>query len=154
MQFADENNFAKEFFERTIYNLNLYNTQNATCNNEFKYEVTQLINSLLGLIVFVKEEGISFDSIQLSDIKSHADMVWNYCHREGGRLEEKNFKNFLRHIRNAIAHKRLSIKSSNTNEISSIVFKDKDQRNHFEVELSVDELKNLVLKLSQCIEQN
>lgn len=154
MEFTDENNFAKEFFKRTMYNLNLYEHHNEICKEVFQYEVTQLVNSLLGLVVFVKEEGVAFSSIQLSEIKSESSISWNYCDRDGGGLEVKNFKNFLRHIRNAIAHKRLTIKSNDQKEISSIIFNDKDRNNKFEVELTIDEVKNIVSKLSQCIEQN
>jgi hypothetical protein len=116
--------------------------------------VTQLVNSLLGFVVFVKEEGVSFESINLSDINSIPIIEWSYCDRNGGKMEEKNFKNFLRHIRNAIAHKKLTIKSADTKEISSVTFKDENKQNKFEVELSIDEIKNLVAKLSKCIEQN
>ncbi len=83
MEFADENNFAKEFFERTVYNLGLYEHHNKICKEVFKYEVTQLVNSLLGLVIFVKEEGVIFNSIQLSDIKSVSAITWNYCDSAG-----------------------------------------------------------------------
>jgi len=154
MEFTDKNNFANEFFKRTLYNVKLYEHHNTICKEVFQYEVTQLVNSLLGLVVFVKEEGVLFDAIQLSDIKSENTITWNYCHRDGGGFEEKNFKNFLRHIRNAIAHKRLTINSNSKKEIDSIVFNDKDRKNKFEVDLTVEEIKNLVLKLSQCIIKN
>lgn len=152
--YANENKFTKEFFQRTIYNLELYEHHHTVCKEVFQYEITQLINSLLGLVVFVKEEGLPFQSIELSDIKEEGAIVWNYCARNGGKLEEKNFKNFLRHIRNSISHKLLTIISGNGTDISSIKFEDKDRDNRFEVELSIDEIKNLVSKLSHCIGQN
>lgn len=154
MKLEDENNFAKEFFERTIYNLKLYEEHNATHKEEFKYEVTQLINSLLGLVVFVKEEGVRFNSITLAEIKVEDEITWNYCHRDGGRFEDKNFKNFLRHIRNAISHKNLTIKSNGEDEIDSVIFKDKDRSNVFEVTFTIMEINNMIKKLTQCIGQN
>ena len=143
--------FSKDFFERTIYNLKLYESHNKKDKIEFKHEVVQLINSLLGLVVFVKEDGVNFSSVELSDVKLENDIIWNYCDRNGGRFEEKNFKNFLRHIRNAIAHKRLTIKSYRQQNIRSVVFKDENKNNKFEVELSIKEIKDLIYKLSECI---
>jgi hypothetical protein len=56
-EFKNKENFANEFFERTIYNLNLYNEKHELGDEKevFKYKITQLINSLLGLVIFVKE---------------------------------------------------------------------------------------------------
>lgn len=151
MKLSDENNYVQEFFERTLYNLELYYEYHERSKEIFKYEITQLINSLLGLVVFVKEDGVVFNSITLAEIKVENEITWNYCHRDGGRFEDKNFKNFLRHIRNAISHKNLTIKSNNENEIDSIVFKDKDRNNVFEVTFTIMEIRNLIDRLSHCI---
>jgi len=154
MKYRDENDFIKEFFERTVYNLKLYNKNNKSGNKNFKYEVTQLINSLLGLVVFVKEDDLSFNSINLDTIVKIEDINWRYDHRNSGECEDKNFSNFLRHIRNAISHKRLKIKSKDK-QISSVVFKDEQRRNNniFEVELNIEQINSLVKELSKCIEE-
>ena len=152
MEYPDESDFSKEFFKRTIYNLELY-SKNSTTSEEFKYEVTQLINSLLGLIVFVKEDKLDIRYINLKDIVEIDPIVWKYCDRKGGRLEEKNFSNFLKHLRNAIAHKRLVIKS-NEKEIYSVVFVDEYKNNKFKVELNIDQIYNLVDKLSESVGKN
>ena len=154
MQYSDENNFTKEFFQRTIYNLKLYEHHNKICKEVFKYEVTQLINSLLGLIVFVKEDSVNFTSIKLSDIIKADKIRWQYCDINGGKPEEKNLKNFLRHLRNAIAHKRLTIRSNANKEISTVIFEDKNRRNNFRVELTIKEIKHLIKQLSSNLGEN
>jgi hypothetical protein len=152
-EFKNKENFVNEFFERTIYNLNLYNEKHEHGDEKevFKYKITQLINSLLGLVIFVKEGGTAFDAINLLDIKQEDKIKWNYCDRDGGKFEEKNFKNFLRHIRNAIAHKNLVINANKEKKINSITFRDKDRKNIFEVTLSIKEIRNMVDRLSHII---
>ena len=53
MEFTD---FEREFARRTLDNLN--NFDNQTQNGLSYYEVTQLINSLFGIIIFLNSKGM------------------------------------------------------------------------------------------------
>ncbi|MEG0077032.1 HEPN family nuclease [Anaerorhabdus sp.] len=97
-------NFSVDFPKRTIENLKFIESQKSKGNTV--YEVTQLINSLLGLFIFIKER--------------------EDCSRIFGRLKQKeSFKKlaiptkfeskpaeFITGLRNGIAHGRVFVKGS------------------------------------------
>ena len=59
--------------------------------------------------------------------------------------EEKNTKAFMRHLRNAISHRRIKEKVDDQNEIISITFKDQYKKIYkFEIELSVKEIRDII----------
>lgn len=145
MEFENE----KSFVCRTKYNLNLYRKyKSGDKSKEFEYEVTQLINSFLGLIIFVKELDRS-KSIELEKfVTDNFPDEWNYIIKQ--EQETHNFENYLKHIRNAISHpnKKLIVSASN-DDISSITFKDfNDSSDIFETTLSLEKIDELVELLS------
>jgi hypothetical protein len=135
------NNFMNDFFKRTLHNLKVYQAQFELENCDFKYEITQLINSLLGLVIFLKESQIHFEnndeSLKLFMRKNDPE-IWSYS-------EEHCFKNYFRHLRNSIAHKRIEIIPNEKNEIYELVFNDKNGKNgEFKLKLSINSIRELI----------
>lgn len=149
MEFENE----KSFVCRTKYNLNIYRKyKSGDKSKEFEYEVTQLINSFLGLIIFIKEKGVISNTKLIEFIDTNKPTVWlyKYPNKQGILKEEKhNFKNYLRHLRNTVAHpdKKLILLSENK-KIKSIQFKDFENKNKFETILSLEKIDELVELLS------
>ena len=127
----------KDFFERTKANLEKYLENNKNDENAYPNEITQLINSLLGLLVVTKEKKvINYDKLNIENLLAKQKI----------KPEPKN-KAFIRHLRNAIAHGHIE---ANGNEfIESITFED---NNIFEVTLTKDELFFLIEQLHTALE--
>lgn len=144
----------KDFFCRTLHNLKIYREEKSKGTKAFEYEITQLINSFLGLIIFVKANKKQQNPALEDFVKVNVPMHWNYTY--DGTQEVHNFFNYLRHIRNAIAHptydENLEIKSEN-NDISSIIFRDKDPKNpnnKFEANLTIKKIDELIELISKA----
>ena len=129
MQWKNE----KDFVCRTKHNLKLYKKHKQNKSQGFDFEVTQLVNSFLGLIVFVKEIGAQGNQNLEKFLIDNQPEIWDYKYEnEKTKIfedEEQTFKNYLRHLRNAIAHpvEKLSVKANDIkdkNKISEITFED------------------------------
>ena len=141
------NDFTKEFVKRTLENLKLIDEIHKTKPDKYPpYNITHLINSLLGLVVFVKADNT------LNDIKfkEYDICEWNY------RDEEKKFLNFLKHLRNAIAHKRIKeITTKDSKNIIGLEFRDKNGHDDsFVVNITTDNIRLLIKKIAENYGQN
>ena len=122
----------EDFFKRTLYNLNLYNELHSQCSEKYKYEITMLLNSLLGLLVIQKEN----KRLNKVDIE--------FLEYSGST------KDFFRHMRNSIAHGHFieNVKvNDDTKEIEKITFIDRCPNCDivtFEQTLSIKQLNQLV----------
>ncbi|KHG35111.1 HEPN family nuclease [Sulfurospirillum sp. MES] len=144
----------KDFFCRTLHNLEIYREEKQKNPKAFEYEITQLINSFFGLIIFVKANAIQENPALEDFVEANVPTKWDYVYY--GKQEDHNFFNYLRHIRNAIAHptydENLEIKSEN-NDISSIIFRDKDPKNPkniFEANLTIKKIDELIELISKA----
>jgi len=99
MEFTEK--FLKDFIERTDVNLEFIRAAHA--NDEKVFEVTQLINSMLGFIVFPKER-----LYDLIDKKKPLDTF----RQDGWEIPEptigdkpywNNLYDFIRHMRNGVS---------------------------------------------------
>ena len=95
-------NLVKDFVKRTKQNnLMLHKLQIENPNLEF-YEVTQLINSLLGLLIFPQQEYL--DRIPKTPLDELAKSGWPIPKVVGDYPQVKNLNQLVRYLRNAIAH--------------------------------------------------
>lgn len=134
--------------------------------NEFEcqkcYEVTQLINSFLGLLVFPKEKYFNFLSCKENDF-THVPILKNLVNKTYDEFYNNTYKenicerNVIRHLRNAVCHRRLTIyplTHSKSAEIQKIKFEDVSTQKGYEGEFSliinIDDLEKIVLELDQC----
>lgn len=134
-------NFTKEFFKRTIDNLILYDELNRNNSEKYPNNITLLINSLLGLIVFVKESKIKLNKNYIKFIEKVE--IWNYN-------ENKNISSFIKHLRNSISHARIVANGNNT-QIESITFTDIDTKSNskFQISLKISEIKEFITALKE-----
>ena len=128
------------FFNRSLENLKLYEEQHANNPETYKYEVTMMLNSLLGILVVLKEKTKVLDNVDISSLSYKGTT-----------------KNFFRHMRNSISHGHFIdyIKVDvETKEIAEIEFVDIDpdtKRVTFRQELSVSELKTLIDNINKVV---
>lgn len=166
--------FLGDFANRTVENLRYIDIES---NNNGLYEVTQLINSLLGLIIIPVEAYKKTCFIDDKKLKTTSksdydriDDLLNLCQKEH-RLycdyKKNNFEKqqdrvcvskFISHIRNSVAHGGNNgihfYPVTESGQISDIIFYDNDecQKNakvhEFCVKLSIAELRALVISIS------
>lgn len=115
------------------------------------YNATQLINSLLGMVVFLKEAelvpdirvdkfagGICFETI-INNGNSHVKL-----------------RDFLRSFRNSISHGNIE-DFGHESEIYGFIFRDRVKRNkpfHWGIKISLDEIRKLAFGLVDYVIQN
>ena len=149
--------FLKNFIERTIKNLNFI-TETARKEKEGSetptvYEVTQLINSMLGIFVLTHE---NHDN-QIPDISKKKLIDDNFptnlfSTKIGPDIS--NLKQLIENIRHSTAHFNFKTVAdpNETSEIGSITLKNKLQGDNsriaWEVQLTVDELHRVVQKVA------
>src|SRR5262245_31444769 len=103
----------RDFAERTRKNLRVIEQLQA--KGEEVYEVTQLINSMLGLLVFPKEEFV--DQIPDTSLQDLQESGWPIPRVSSGFPQAKDLRELIRYLRNAIAHFNLEFIKDGTNEI-------------------------------------
>lgn len=142
----NEQNFLKDFIKRTLINLEYI--QQAEKQGKEVYEVTQLVNSCLGLIVFLQQYGdglISDADICPSLLKDLQNSITKNTYK--GKRKEQNFNNILYHLRNAISHGKLYFENEEHNgemQISCIEFTDvNDKQQQFVIKLNIKQIEKL-----------
>jgi len=117
------------------------------------YEVTHLINSLLGLIILPEQKFYDNlpETLTLEDLKQEGwpESLLNWDHALG-----KNFKNLMRLLRNGISHFHLEFLVE-LGELSGLKIWNINNSNikDWEVELSIEDLKSLVEKFIEKIKE-
>jgi len=103
----------RDFAERTRKNLRAI--EHLLADGEEVYEVTQLVNSMLGLLVFPREEFIDrIPETSLIDLKRKG---WPIPKVRSGFPQISNLKELVRYLRNAIAHFNIEFIGDGTNQI-------------------------------------
>jgi hypothetical protein len=146
-------NHALGFAERTRKNLQFIET--AFCNGEDVHVVTQLTNSLLGLLVFLHErtfvehiEGITLESLQ--------NQGWPKVEVTLG--DGLTLGTVIRHLRNSVAHGRITF-SSESRDISKVIVCFEDKRNshdkvpNWSATMNASQLQQFCMKLVALVEQ-
>jgi hypothetical protein len=136
----DYKNIVIDFVKRTKSNLDFIEQQNNT------FGVTQLINSLLGIIVLPKEKNIkiipnlSFDEL--------LDDGWELPQITINQYKINKLRDLIRVLRNSVAHFNLEIRANENEEIIGIRFYNKNKRKKitFSAEYSLANLKKFIEK--------
>jgi len=84
------------------------------------YEVTQLLNSMLGLLIFPKERRL-YEKIQPKSWDTMVEEGWPLP--SGDKAHVSDLEELIRHMRNAVAHCKFNL-TTDHDEISSIEFRD------------------------------
>ena len=116
------------------------------------YETTALINSTLGLLILPQQALL--DKIQ--DI-SHENLTkekWPIPVICKEYNQKPSLKELIRHLRNSIAHSRITFTTDDRREISGIELKDFDQRKNkatCEASMDIPQLRIFLKKFSELI---
>ncbi len=144
----NEQDFLSDFINRTLTNLTYI--QQAEKQGQEVYEVTQLVNSFLGLIILPQQygDGLIMDTdicpILLKDLQN---AITTNTYK--GKRKDPTFNNILYHLRNALSHGKLDFRNEEHNgkmQISSIEFSDNDIKNKnqkFIITLNIEQIEQL-----------
>jgi|CEGF01.1.fsa_nt_gi hypothetical protein len=106
----------KDFARRTQKNLDQVRILKA--NGLESYEVTALINSMLGLLIFPQQKYI--DEIPETPLEKLAELGWPIPKVTGDFHQVKNLRQLIRHLRNAISHFNINFFSDDSSEIAGL----------------------------------
>jgi hypothetical protein len=130
----------RDFAFRTRMNLETIDRLHA--EGKEAYEVTQLVNSTLGLIVFPQQEW--FARIPTTPLEELSRDDWPIPKVVGSFPQVTDFQQLMRYLRNAIAHFNIKFIDDGQNEIRLLrVWNTKDKRKTWEAELSVADLRKI-----------
>jgi len=137
--------FYKNFAERTKVNLEFIEQSQSDGENVF--ETTQLINSLLGMIVFLRESD-RIDGSSLSRLWKNLRYIPIY--------DEHNYSNrpsdFIRKFRNALAHGHIEPQVDENKEVSRFILWDECKCGNLDWKIEID-LENIKI-LAYFIQEN
>lgn len=170
--------FEAEFAKRTLANLDFIEKEvdrRHAMNIEDKdihdvFEVTQLINSFVGMLILPKEKYYEklgnktvFKSDEANDILRYLEndpqkYFSTYKRKDScgkWQTEELTPKNLARHFRNAVAHNRLTILPKDARGdgiITGVEFLDESRHGEsFRLELNLNEIRTLLIALCNTI---
>ena len=144
------NNVVKDFAHRTRRNLEIIEQQKEAGNEAF--EVTQLINSCLGLLVLPQQRFMhSIPKIPISELEQNG---WVIPEVTGSFPQVRNLNELIRYLRNAIAHFNIEFLSNDENDIQSIIVWNVNRgEKTWQATLGLEELKSILNKFSDLLEK-
>lgn len=144
--------FVIDFARRTRSNLEFIEA--AERRGESVFEVTQLANSLLGLLVFPREQYMR--SIPDTSLRELAEQGWPNIRSTHGELKEDTLKQLMRMLRNGIAHCNVEFIADERSAITGLTIWNTDKRGHrtWEATLMIDDLRSIALKFVELMEDN
>ena len=108
----------RDFATRTRKNLDELRELQAAHPNREIYEVTQLMNSLLGLLVFPQQSYVNtIPKIPLDELKQRG---WPIPRMVGDYPQVKDLNQLVRYLRNAIAHFNIKFIAGEDKQISGL----------------------------------
>ncbi|MCE5315992.1 MAG: hypothetical protein LLG04_01335 [Parachlamydia sp.] len=141
-------NLVKDFADRTRRNLSLI--QNEAKAGRDAYEVTQLINSMLGLLVFPQQEFFDkIPKIKIDDLKKDG---WPIPCVRGNYPQVSDLKQLARYLRNGIAHFNLRFTDTNGHVDGLIIWNEyQNGKKNWEAELRIDELEGIIDRFTKLL---
>ena len=147
------NNVVKDFAHRTQQNLKLIEQEKSKGNEA--YEITQLINSCLGLLVLPQQRFM--ESIPETPIIELEQDGWAIPKVTGQFPQVQNLRELIRYLRNAIAHFNIEFLSDYEKEIQSIKVWNKSGgktgKTTWEATLGLKELKSILFKFTELLDK-
>ena len=148
MQFSEnEKEYVVQFMRRTLKNLKAINDLHD--QGKEVYEVTQLVNSSVGMLTYPKEilKANFSDSFVSSELleKIRKSVVSDYPKESVTSLQ-----NIVRHFRNAVSHGRVTFPRQTEGELQEVCFCDEDEQgHHFSLKLSLKDYEELVISIAK-----
>ncbi len=137
--------YVKVFAERTRQNLNVI--ESLQCLGVKAYEITQLVNSCLGLIAIPRQ--VCFENIPKTPLNELASEDWPIPNDEGGLHPAPNLNELIIRLRNGIMHSHFEFSHDEQDEIKSLlVWDEKNHRKIWQARFNIDELRMFLIKFS------
>ena len=132
----------RDFAERTRANLRAI--ERLQSEGGRVYEITQLVNSTLGLLVFPQQKYVNqIPHLPLEQLEQHG---WPIPKIRGDFRQVSDLNQLVRYLRNAIAHFNIQFIGDGQNQICLLRVWNTDPRSRrktWEAELSVDDLRKI-----------
>jgi HEPN pEK499 p136 len=141
-------NLVRDFAKRTLHNLQLVREKRAQGTEA--YEVTQLINSMLGLLVLPKEH--YYESIPTTSLDDLRQQGWPEPVLEGEFKKPKHLRDLLRLLRNSVAH--FNVEFTETDEqIDGVILSNKCNcgKTTWQARLTLAELEEITKRFIDLI---
>lgn len=144
-------NVVADFAKRTQANLELIERLSQENPNSEVFEVTQLINSMLGLLVFPKEE--YFDSIPEKSFDELRHDGWQLPRTRGDYPQVRNLRELIRYLRNSISHFNIEFQANDlTYQIYGLKVWNKNRGvKNWEAEFTIVELRDLTYRFIELL---
>ena len=145
-------NLLRDFTQRTLKNLELIENQKLDDPDAEVYEVTQLINSLLGLVVLPQEA--QFKKIPTTPLANLVRQGWAIPQTVVNHPKTPNLRKLIYYLRNAVAH--FNIKFTTDDYVLTGVKmwnKTRSGKVDWAVDLSLVELRDIVKRFSALLQQ-
>ena len=144
--------FEKEFAQRTLENLRHF-TSSGDSNEEaplVKFEVTQLINSLLGTLVFLHEKGLSHLERTIEDYGGSVEILRKNpsSNPQWVKQPENSMPNVIKHMRNSLAHVHIE-PFPEIGEVKGFIFTDIKWKLSLEIETIKQIAYDMVASISE-----
>lgn len=139
----------RDFAERT--RANLRTIEQLEAEGREVYEVTQLVNSTLGLLVFPQQEYINrIPHTSLEDLEQQG---WPIPSVRGGFQQVENLNQLVRYLRNAIAHFNVEFIGDGKNEVKFLRVWNTNRNGNrtWEAELSVSDLQGIAERFIELL---
>ena len=148
----DYQSVIRDFANRTRKNLDFIDQSKE--NSSEVFEVTQLVNSLLGLLVFPQQR--YFDSIPPKSLDELIEEGWPEVRVEGDFKKHKDLKELMRYLRNAVSHFNLEFIADQNHQLQGMKVWNIDPRQSgkpktWEAHLSIEDLRIIVDKFIALI---
>jgi len=144
----------KDFAKRTLINLDYVQKQQQA--GIPVYEVTQLVNSLLGLLVFPREHWIN--KIPMKPLVDLVDDGWpklEILYQNPRSVECKDLKQLTRYLRNAISHCNVKFIPGNDNYIDGLeLWNISRGKENWRIRLSIPDLEIIARKFIALLLSN
>ena len=149
MQYQD---LVCDFAQRTRANLEAIEWLRNQSQHLPAYEITQLINSLLGLLVFPQQEFVN--SIPATPLTQLQFQGWPIPKIVGNFQQVKDLRQLVRYLRNAIAHFNIEFTADAKDQINGLrVWNDLPNNGptNWKAELSIGDVKVLADKFVDLV---
>lgn len=142
----------RDFALRTKHNLETLESLN---RQEYTvYEVTQLINSCIGLLIIPQQK--YWNKIPRKSIQDLINEGWHVPEATDGFPQIKDLRELMRYLRNAIAHFNIEFISDEEDRLSRLVLWNVDpdtKRQNWRVSLGIPELREFLFKFMKVLDE-
>lgn len=145
-------NVVRDFAQRTLDNLNFIQSTKRSKSPVEIYEVTQLMNSLLGLLVFPQQRYI--DSIPQLPLEELKKCGWPIPRVVGDYPQASDLRKLIRYLRNSIAHFNIEFISDEKHELHGLQVWNFDPRikeTTWKASITVEEIEMLARRFVELL---